>query len=189
MPTRLGRILRAADFERLLQTPSRARSPLFAVHHLASTPSQPARPARLSTGGDQLAHSLVDDSPAQAPDPVSGHWLGFVVPKSLAKRAVTRNLIRRLARASLQNQLNSPTPLPSGMWALRLRAPIDKKAFKSAKSDALRAHLHEDLALLWKRALNPRPPGAKRMPPPEGTNADVTAGVTAGVTGPEPSPP
>ena len=166
MPTRLGRILRAADFERLLSTPSRARSPLFAVHHLASEPSLPLKPkhlrvegdGKLSTGDEQLTHRLVDDSPAPASAALRGHWLGFVVPKRMAKRAVTRNLIRRVARASLETQLREGMALPDGLWALRLRTPIDKKRFPSAASDALRAALHEDLGLLWKRALNPRPP-------------------------------
>ncbi len=164
MPSRPGRLLRAADFERLLKQPSRARSPLFAVHHMACEPSQPAKPVAkgLSTGGEQLTHRLVDDHPATAP---SGHWLGFVVPKRLAKRAVTRNLIRRIARASLEAQLAGPQPLPPGIWALRLRAAIDKQRFPSAQSDALRAALRDDLALLWQRALNPRPPGPRRSTP------------------------
>lgn len=165
MPSRLGRLLRPADFERLLKTTSRARSPLFAVHHMACEPSRPAKSVAkgLSTGDDQLTHRLVDESPESAvshatqPSPPAGHWLGFVVPKRLAKRAVTRNLVRRIARASLQAQLGGAQPLPAGIWALRLRAPIDKKLFPSAKSDALRAALRDDLALLWKRALNPRP--------------------------------
>jgi ribonuclease P protein component len=166
MPSRLGRIQRAADFERLLKTTSRARSPLFALHHMASEPSQPAKPLKLSqpelsTGDAPLAHKLVDDHPATP----SGHWLGLVVPKRLAKRAVTRNLVRRLARASLEAQLSSGQPLPAGLWALRLRAPIDKKQFPSAKSDALRAVLRDDLELLWQRALNPRPPGPRTSKP------------------------
>lgn len=161
MPSRLGRILRAADFERLLKTPSRARSPLFAVHHLDDRPSAAPRPGRLSTGGDQLTHSVVDDHPATSPDTpcgVSGHWLGFVVPKRLARRSVTRNLIRRLGRSSLLAQLGSESPLPPGLWALRLRAPIAKTEFQSADSAALRQRLREDLALLWRRALSPLPP-------------------------------
>lgn len=161
-PPKLDHLLRASDFERLLKTPSRARSPLFALHHLSSFPSRAAKPAgltrkELSTGDAPEAHKLVDESPAPLPQ---GYWLGFVVPKRLARRAVTRNLIRRLVRASLQAQLDAGQPFPAGLWALRLRAPIDKTLFKSAKSDALRAHLHEDLALLWRRALNPRPPRA-----------------------------
>lgn len=182
MPSRLGRILRAADFERLLKTPSRARSPLFAVHHLDDRPSAAPRPKRLSTGSDQLTHNVVDDLPATSPGTptgVDGHWLGFVVPKRLARRSVTRNLIRRLGRASLLAQLGSDAPLPPGLWALRLRAPIAKAEFPSADSDALRKRLHEDLALLWRRAANPLPPGCGAQTragvrpdaPPSGTAA------------------
>ncbi|WP_374658316.1 ribonuclease P protein component [Inhella sp.] len=162
MPSPLGRILRAADFERLLKTPSRARSPLFAVHHVEDRPSVAPRPSRLSTGSDQLTHRVVDDSPATRPDApagVTGHWLGFVVPKRLARRSVTRNLIRRLGRASLQSQLSGASPLPPGLWVLRLRTPIAKAEFQSADSAVLRKRLREDLDLLWRRALNPLPPG------------------------------
>lgn len=158
MSTRLGRIVRAADFERLLKSPSRARSPLFALHHLASEPAARRVAGELSTGGAQDAHRLVDEGPATTPHSARGHWLGFVVPKRLARRAVTRNLIRRLARASLAAQLGGAQPLPQGMWVLRLRAPIDRTQFKSAASALLRQQLHEDLATLWRRALNPRPP-------------------------------
>lgn len=156
MSTRLGRIVRAADFEHLLKTPSRARSPLFALHHLDREPGLCTASRKLSTGDEQDTHRLVDEHPATTPATPRGHWLGFVVPKRLARRAVTRNLIRRLARASLSAQLAGAQPLPLGMWVLRLRAPIDRTQFKSAASTALRLQLHEDLATLWRRALNPR---------------------------------
>ena len=90
----------------------------------------------------------------------NGHWLGLVVPKRLARRAVTRNLVKRLGRAGLADQLHSAQPLPPGLWVLRLRSPIDRKLYPSAKSEPLRQALREDLQLLWRRALNPRPPKA-----------------------------
>ncbi len=162
-----GRIQRAADFERLLGQPSRARSSWFAVHHLRSLPSRPVPPRHslptgLSTDSSPVAAPLVDEpaQPAVAPT-VDGHWLGLVVPKRLAKRAVTRNLVKRLVRATLLEQLRAGAPLPPGLWAVRLRAPIDRQQFPSASSDALRARLREELATLWRRAANPRPP-----PPP-----------------------
>lgn len=162
-PGSLGRIQRAADFERLLGTPSRARSNLFAVNHLCSVPSRAVPPCHsLSTGlsTDLQDHdqAAVEQTTQPSPEPaVQGHWLGLVVPKRMAKRAVTRNLVRRLVRASLMEQLQAQAALPPGLWSVRLRAPIDKKQFPSASSDALRAHLRADLALLWRRALNPRP--------------------------------
>lgn len=153
-PPSLGRLERAADFERLLKTQSRARSTLFALHHLGARPTPAPKPAKLSTAGAQLAHSLVDTAPEPSPEtPVDRHWLGFVVPKRLARRAVTRNLVRRLARASFQAELQAGRALPPGLWALRLRAPIDRQRFVSADSALLRATLHQELAQLWKRAL------------------------------------
>ncbi len=115
--------------------------------------------------------AAVVDDPIQPPaEPVVlGHWLGLVVPKRMAKRAVTRNLIKRLVRASLAEQLKAQSPLPPGLWSVRLRAPIDRKQFPSASSDALRAFLRADLAVLWRRAAHPRPVGAPRPPSAAGT--------------------
>ncbi|MBH9579750.1 ribonuclease P protein component [Inhella proteolytica] len=152
----LGRILRATDFERVLQAGSRARSHWFALHFLADAPSQPAA-HKLSTACPPDGHRVVD---GLGENP-SGRWLGLVVPKRLARRAVTRNLVKRLGRASLTEQLGGAQPLPAGLWVLRLRSPIDRKQFPSARSEPLRLALREDLQLLWRRALNPRPAAAK----------------------------
>jgi len=152
----LGRILRAADFERVLQAGSRARSHWFALHHVAAEPSR-AGAHKLSTACPPDGHRVVDE----AVEPPGGHWLGLVVPKRLARRAVTRNLVKRLGRASLAEQLSGAQPLPPGLWVLRLRSPIDRKQYPSARSEPLRLALREDLQTLWRRALNPRPAGTK----------------------------
>lgn len=154
--TRLERLLKAADFVRLLGQPGRARSALFAVHHVQAQPSR-SRPAahslstQLSTGLSELPTQLVDETP-------TAHWLGLVVPKRLARRAVTRNLVKRLVRATLAEQLAAGAPLPAGLWAVRLRAPLSREQFPSASSEALRRHLRADLSLLWQRAAHPRAP-------------------------------
>ena len=157
-----GRIQRAADFERLLGQSSRARSSWFAVHHLSSLPSRAVSPRHslltgLSTDSSPAAAPHVDESPPTGV--VTGHWLGLVVPKRLAKRAVTRNLVKRLVRATLLEQLRAGVPLPPGLWAVRLRSPIDRRQFPSASSEALRSRLREELGTLWRRAAHPRPPG------------------------------
>ena len=80
----IARLLRSADFERVLRTRTRASSAHFAVHHLPERPSAPAKPvskvllAQLSTGADTEAHAPVDDS--IAPAPPAAVWLGAVVP-------------------------------------------------------------------------------------------------------------
>ena len=129
----MGRIVRAADFERALKTASQARSPHFAVHHLLASPSRPKRPAgsapipKLSTDPAPAAALLVDD-----PAP-TGCWLGVVVPKRNAKRSVTRSLLKRQIRFAMARQA-SPA---AGLWVVRLRAPFDRLAFPSAASLAL----------------------------------------------------
>lgn len=85
----------------------------------------------------------MDDSPG------SGHWLGLVVPKRHAKRAVTRNLIKRQMRALMQAHVSSLAP---GLWVLRLRRPIDRQVFSSPASDALRSAVRAELTVLLARA-------------------------------------
>jgi ribonuclease P protein component len=155
----IGRILRSADFERVLGRPSRLRSPHFAIHHLAEAPSSPAKPRHLR--GDASAPSIqeaaelstedgkLSTADAQvAPKVVDGAWLGAIVPKRNAKRAVTRNLLKRQIRAAFAAR---HTTLPPGLWVVRLRAPIDRKQFVSAASDALRTAVREELAQLMDR--------------------------------------
>src|SRR3954470_544008 len=125
----LGRIVRPADYVRVLATTLRLRSPHFAVHHLAGRPLPLKRPmsravvdaeeagasavgaesghapvnaslsTELSTGSASAVETGVDDSQESGPDglgetpmPTGGpdRWLGLVVPKRHARRAVTR---------------------------------------------------------------------------------------------------
>ncbi|MDC8785592.1 ribonuclease P protein component [Roseateles koreensis] len=151
----IGRIVRSADFERVLGKPSRARSAHFAVHHLAASPSLPAKLTRalstadgeLSTGDPQFTHNPVDELPPEAA------WLGVVVPKRHAKRSVTRSLLKRQIRAAFDQQ----PLLPPGLWVVRLRSPFDRKQFPSASSDALRLAARTELAQLVGRVLSARP--------------------------------
>jgi len=100
-----------------------------------------------------MPSNAVDDL---LPASLSGCWLGSVVPKRLARRAVTRNLVKRQIRAAFAGA--APEALPPGLWVVRLRAPIDRKEFPSAGSDALRRVLREELArLLGKLTAAPAP--------------------------------
>ena len=117
-------LVHKADFERLLATTPRWRSAHFAVHHVAGKPSAPPRPpgkasaGELSTGAAPVVPAPVDESP--------GCWLGSVIPKRHARRAVTRNLLKRQVRAALAR--HAPA-LPAGLWLVRLvymqRCPAD----------------------------------------------------------------
>ena len=150
----IGRILRATDFERVLGTPTRARSAHFAVHYLASVPTVPAAPRRkadpghLSTGSESSMVSAVDE-----PSP-AGLWVGTVVPKRHARRAVTRTLLKRQIHRAVRDQAQcaDPSGLPFGLWVVRLRTAFDRKLFSSASSDALREAAAEELGAVMAHA-------------------------------------
>jgi ribonuclease P protein component len=126
--------VRATDFERVLGAPARARSAHFALHHVAAVPAGGSAPAagELSTGGAPSAGEPVDES----------LWLGTVVPKRHAKRAVTRSLLKRQIRAAVQRHAGRLAP---GMWVVRLRAPFERARFPSAASDALKREARGEL--------------------------------------------
>ncbi len=83
----------------------------------------------------------MDDLPDQS-------WLGIVVPKRHARRAVTRSLLKRQIRAAMQRHAAA---LPNGLWMVRLRAPFAAAQFPSAASPALRVVVREELDTLLQR--------------------------------------
>jgi ribonuclease P protein component len=76
--------------------------------------------------------------------------LGLVIGKKFAPRAVTRNLIKRLAREAFRVRRAE-----LGGWdiLLRLHAKIDRKAMPSAKSPPLRTLCREEIEGLLDRAM------------------------------------
>lgn len=148
----LGRIVRPADFERLLAVPPKARSAHFAAHHVAGMPSpakaviRRAGDAMLSTADPRTCEQLVDD-PLRAG--IQGCWLGVAVPKRHAREATTRNLIKRQIRACVRA---SEPLLPRGLWLVRLRAPFDRRRFVSPTSAPLRVQARQELQQLLQRA-------------------------------------
>jgi len=162
----IGRLLRSADFVRVLRTRTQASSVHFAVHHLADRPSRPAKyiaaSGRSDVGsapGDELSTAVgvsetapVDDltvcAESEALDTeLTGVWLGAVVPKRHARRSVTRTLLKRQIRSVVTGQSSI---LGHGLWVVRLRAPFDRAKYPSAASDELkraaRAELEQVLA-------------------------------------------
>ena len=144
-----ARLVNKADFERLLGVRPWARSAHFAVHHVASAPALPPKPAHraaahavsteLSTAPALVCPPPVDDLP-------TGHWLGYMVPKRHARRSVTRNLLKRQVRGVFERHAAG---LPGGLWLVRLRQPFVVSAFPSAASDALRQAARLELETLF----------------------------------------
>jgi ribonuclease P protein component len=76
-------------------------------------------------------------------------WMGALIPKRWAKRAVTRNAIRRQIYAVSQD---AAPPLPAAAHVVRLRTAFDRKQFESATSDALKHAVRGELQELFARA-------------------------------------
>lgn len=86
--------------------------------------------------------------------PLEQPWVGVLLPKRWARRAVTRNTIRRqiyeLARLGADQ-------LPCAAMVVRLRSEFSRKQFVSATSDALKAAVRAELLTLFGRVRPPRP--------------------------------
>ena len=143
-------LTRASDFTQVLNAPPRARTMHFALHHLPRRPSAgkevAAGPgaADLSTGKTPELSLPVDQSP------LTGLWLGLVVPKRHAKRAVTRTLLKRRIRAAIAGAAEA---LPAGLWVVRLRTPFARTEFISAASERLARAATDELAQLMATAV------------------------------------
>jgi len=71
------------------------------------------------------------------------------VPKRHARKAATRNLLRRQIRAAMDRHHPG---LAHGLWLVRLRAPFDIRSYRSAASRALRVAARDELDALLTRA-------------------------------------
>jgi ribonuclease P protein component len=135
----MQRLQTRAQFQAVLAGSTVARTPHFALHRCALEGS--------ASAGEKAGPLF--DQPAV--------WLGAMVPKRWAKRAVTRNAVKR----QIYNVSSVfEAALPQAAHVVRLRAGFDRKAFPSATSDALKAAVRAELTQLFERSLQGRRPGA-----------------------------
>jgi len=134
----IKRIKAWAQFQQLMAYPPVARSQHFVVHRasdsVATTPPGP------QTGG------------APPEMPLQGLCMATLIPKRWAKRAVTRNAVRRQIMAAFSHEQKSLPPVPH---LVRLQSPFDAKAFNSASSVALKHAVSQEMAQLLKRLVKP----------------------------------
>jgi ribonuclease P protein component len=78
-------------------------------------------------------------------------WLGAMVPKRWAKRAVTRNLIKRQIYSVASRY---ETRLPAAAHLVRLRSGFDRQQFLSAASDQLRNAVRAEIEQLFNKAMS-----------------------------------
>ncbi len=131
------RLKTRSQFQAVLAGRRLASSVHFAVHFLApDLLSQETEPGLMGT---------VTRKPLFLPNSVS---LGSMVPKKWAKRAVTRNAIKRQV---YQVAGEFESTLPKGAFVVRLRTGFDKTVFTSASSDSLKAAVRSELLQLFSK--------------------------------------
>jgi ribonuclease P protein component len=128
-----------------------SRTPHFVLHRAPlAAPSDPIRAPASPTGAAGAgAASEAGHGRARTLFPaVEAPWVGAVVPKRWAKRAVTRNGIRR----QIYSVSESFAPrLPAAAHVVRLRMDFARKEFPSAWSDALKTAVRGELLQLFER--------------------------------------
>ncbi|MEY4507640.1 MAG: hypothetical protein RL297_2218 [Pseudomonadota bacterium] len=120
----IHRITSRLQFQAVMAGHIVAKTPHFALH-------------RAPLVGQHAGHELF---------PHMGAWLGVVLPKRWARRAVTRNALRRQIY-EVSRQL--PAPLPAHAWVVRLRSEFSRQQFISATSPALKAAARAELQQLF----------------------------------------
>jgi ribonuclease P protein component len=126
------RLKTRAQFQAVLAGTIIAKTPHFALHRNrldtgspASQTDEPAGPARLFRVQDM--------------------WIGAMVPKRWAKRAVTRNAIKRQIYAV---SADFSQVYPQAAFLVRLRSGFARTEFVSAVSDQLRHAVRHEIQTL-----------------------------------------
>lgn len=123
------RLKTRAQFQAVLGGITVSKTAHFALH------------ARALAAASDVSEALLFPEPAV--------WLGAMVPKRWAKRAVTRNTIKR----QIYNVgIEFSTGLEPRAHLVRLRSGFDRAQFPSATSDALKAAVRSELQQLFARA-------------------------------------
>lgn len=82
--------------------------------------------------------------------PVADAWLGVLLPKRWARRAVTRNAIRRQIYEVARHRADH---LPHVALVVRLRSEFSRQQFVSATSEPLKRAVRAELEQLLARTL------------------------------------
>jgi ribonuclease P protein component len=142
-----------AQFAAVMSGQTVSRTPHFALHRVALNPNACSN-AALDTN-DATDARPTHSKPLFA---VQDTWLGVIVPKRWAKRAVTRNTIKRQIYAV---STDTSCHLPFAAHVVRLRAGFDRAEFISATSDKLKTAVRAELQHLFAGAKTSEKAGAK----------------------------
>ncbi|APW40361.1 ribonuclease P protein component [Rhodoferax koreense] len=141
----MQRLKTRAQFQAVMGGKTVSRTAHFVLHRLnLPVPSQPSASATAAS-----AATGPESTRPQALFAVDGVWIGALVPKRWAKRAVTRNAIKR--QIYTVSQAFEPR-WPEAAHVVRLRSGFDRKQFISATSEALKLAVRTELLQLFERA-------------------------------------
>ena len=144
----MQRLKTRPQFQAALSGGTVSRTPHFALHRLSL-------PESLLTGNTSAPQGTPTGSNSDTPAPLfktQEVWLGAMVPKRWARRAVTRNTIKRQIYAiSAQFEVR----LPCAAHVVRLRSEFDRRQFISATSPLLKNAVRLELEQLFERAAKP----------------------------------
>lgn len=131
----MQRLKSRRQFQAVLAGSTLSRTPHFALHTVA-------------LDADQV------DLTVKPMFSVAAVWFGAMVPKRWAKRAVTRNALKRQIYAVSELY---QAHLPMAAYVVRLRSTFDRASFVSATSDALKLAARAELYQLLARATQALP--------------------------------
>lgn len=135
-PRTVDHLLHRADFQAVMAAEVVSRTVHFVLHRRLASVTQP------------IPVTDAMRAPARMPREVSR--VGAVLPKRLARRAVTRNALKR----QIYNVMTAfENRLPLGDHVVRLRAPFDRAQFISATSPQLKQAARQELEQLLSRVV------------------------------------
>ena len=134
----MDHLLHRADFQAVMAAEVVSRTAHFVLHRRRVEPS--------------LTASVTPDEGPRAKVLPAVSRVGAVLPKRLARRAVTRNALKR----QIYNVMTVfESRLPVGDHVVRLRAPFDRALFVSATSAQLKRVARLELEQLLARGIRP----------------------------------
>ena len=137
----MHRLKTRPQFQATLAGNTVSRTAHFALHRLP-----------LPVSADSFKAEKAGPAPdeAQALFALDGVWIGAMVPKRWARRAVTRNTIKRQIYAVSTRFADR---LPQAAHVVRLRTAFDRRQFISATSEALKMAVRQELEQLFERGV------------------------------------
>lgn len=133
----LQRLKTRAQFQAVMAGSTVSRTAHFALHRSALEPSPAFAQAAPTGPGSQGSEALFA---------VRAPWIGAMVPKRWARRAVTRNTIKRQIYAVARD---FESQLPVAAHVVRLRVSFDRDQFTSATSAPLKRAVRAELQQLF----------------------------------------